>query len=107
MGKLSSEVISSITDEYDEDVEMVRAEGSRWCESTCCPHERLIMEISEYIKVCKQRDKVAADIEKRNAEMWNSVKAQILGWGIIAIVGYIGALLISHFEVRVPTRDLK
>jgi hypothetical protein len=29
--------------------------------------------------------------EQRKAELWESIKSQILGWGIIGIVGAIGA----------------
>ena len=38
--------------------------------------------------------------EERKKEMWNKVKTQVLGWGIIAIVGSFGAWALSHITFR-------
>ena len=34
--------------------------------------------------------------ETRKQEMWEKIKAQVLGWGIVAIVGALGTFLIKH-----------
>lgn len=31
--------------------------------------------------------------EKRKQEMWQKIKTQVLGWGIIALIGWIGSLV--------------
>lgn len=38
--------------------------------------------------------------ERRKDEMWEKVKTQVLGWGIIAVVGGIGAWLLNHFTFK-------
>lgn len=37
--------------------------------------------------------------EKRRQEMWVKIKTQVIGWGIIAIAGSIGAWVIRHVKM--------
>lgn len=34
--------------------------------------------------------------EQRKQEMWQKVKTQVVGWGVIAVIGSIGAYVINH-----------
>lgn len=34
--------------------------------------------------------------EERRQEIWDKVKAQVLGWGIVAIIGSIGAWILGQ-----------
>jgi len=37
------------------------------------------------------------DEERRKQERWDAIQRQVLGWGIIAIVGSIGSLIAQKF----------
>jgi len=37
--------------------------------------------------------------QQRKRERWEAVKRQVLGWGIIALVGGLGAVVASKFGV--------
>lgn len=39
----------------------------------------------DYIQMCIER-------ERRRREMWEKVKTQVLGWGIIAMIGFLGKI---------------
>lgn len=54
-------------------------------------HSKLTAEEIEAMRVIVRR-------EAREAERWEKIKTQVLGWGIIAIVGWIGALVLKALE---------
>jgi hypothetical protein len=46
---------------------------------------------SEYVRVLWAR-------EKRAQERWEKIKVHVMGWGIVALVGWIGALALQALE---------
>ena len=59
------------------------------CHGCCYPEEH-----REFINVWILR-------ERRKAELWSSVQSQVLGWGIIAIIGAFGAYAMSVIKIKV------
>lgn len=55
----------------------------------------------QYIHLSQEEAEVLRMIvkkEARQAEMWEKVKSQVLGWGIIAIVGWLGLATLKMLE---------
>lgn len=48
----------------------------------------------------KHHDYIDSEIEKnaRDAERWEKIKTQVLGWGVIAIVGWLGTIALKAIE---------
>lgn len=59
------------------------------CHSGCYPDEH-----REFINAWILR-------ERRKSELWSSVQSQVLGWGIIAIIGAFGAYAMSVIKIKV------
>lgn len=47
-----------------------------------------------YIQMCIDR-------ESRRREMWDKIKAQVLGWGIVAAIGFIGHAVWDYLQHHV------
>lgn len=57
-------------------------------------HSKLTAEEIEAMRVIVRR-------EAREAERWEKIKTQLLGWGVIAIAGWLGKLVldaVSHYR---------
>ena len=57
-------------------------------------HGRLTAEEIDVLRVIVKR-------EAREAERWERIKGQVLGWGVIAIAGWLGKLVldaVSHYR---------
>ena len=48
----------------------------------------------------EHHDFVKSLIEKRKQETWEKVKQHVLGWGIVAILGALGAWALDHITFR-------
>lgn len=48
----------------------------------------------------KHHDYINSQIDKnaRDAERWEKIKTQVLGWGVIAIVGWLGTIALKAIE---------
>ena len=62
-----------------------------------CPHFATIQEMSDFLEAWKLK-------EQRKAEMWETIKTQVFGWGIVAIMGSIGAWVADNL-LHIPTHQ--
>lgn len=60
-----------------------------------CEQDEVIREMSDFLQAWKLR-------ERRKSEMWEAIKTQVLGWGIVAIIGTVGTWVASNI-LHVPT----
>jgi len=56
----------------------------------CEVHDEHHRFIAEYIEECQAR-----------RERWEAIQRQVLGWGIIAVVGSIGAAIARKFGLNI------
>lgn len=71
--------------------------------------ESVRIEIAHLIDIetkvhARHHEYITSQIESnaRDAERWEKIKTQVLGWGAITLVGWLGTLILKAFERGQP-----